>query len=396
MKIEKCKWKYDKQAPVMFMIDDLANKYIKLSNNKIYGGDWGAKCFQKDSFWDILNENILKKFPYVKTTMFLVVGKRSPIILKGNEFYSETIDGSSEFSDFINELSSKDNIELAYHGYTHGIATQNIDEFREEWETFHTLDEAIDTIEIGKKLFEKVTNKVFLGGKYCGYKFNEFSDKSIVKSGFQWWCRHWDAELFYSNRENLSFELEEFEGVVDIPSTIDGSFYSLRNISKIFSKKYLKALLMFIGKGITLEKQIKFLADNKYIISIQEHTSPYRVDKKIQYPNIVSDKENLNYIFKYLQKYNLWYATGSEIAQYYKAYSNTNVRIIENKLLVESSESYDQVDLTIKINCTGASEIILYNDNETIKLSKHDDDFIGEVTVSNKNEYTIKVIANKE
>ncbi|WP_164907541.1 hypothetical protein [Clostridium septicum] len=49
MIINKCKWKYDAQSPVMFMIDDLANKYIYLekNNENARGCDWGAKCFQK-------------------------------------------------------------------------------------------------------------------------------------------------------------------------------------------------------------------------------------------------------------------------------------------------------------------------------------------------------------
>ncbi|QAS62036.1 DUF2334 domain-containing protein [Clostridium septicum] len=184
----------------------------------------GELSVSKKLFWDILNGEILNKFPNIKTTMFLVVGRREPIINKGHYFYSEAMNKSDEFIDFIKYLANKPNVELAYHGYSHGICSDDIYKFKEEWETFDNLEEAINSINKGKELFKEVTGKDFTGGKYCGYKYKEFSDKSIAYSDFLWWCRHWDGDLFFNNRDELSFELEEFDNVVDIPSTIDGSF----------------------------------------------------------------------------------------------------------------------------------------------------------------------------
>lgn len=397
MKISKCKYKYNKQAPVMFMIDDLANKYINLKNNSLIGQDWGGKAFEKNSFWDILNKEILCKFPYVKITMFLVTGRRVPIIINGNNFYSGTIEESETFIAFLNELNKKNNIELAYHGYEHGVPSDNIYKFKEEWEVFKSLDEAIETIEKGKNLFEKVTGSNFVGGKYCGYKFNEFSDKSIVKTNFKWWCRHWDGELFYCNNDKLSFELEEFDGVVDIPSNIDGSLYSVKNYKKIFTKKYLKSIYLLLKKRITLEKQLEFLIKNRYVISIQEHTSPYRVDDRIQYPNIVSDKENLTYIFNYLKKYDLWYATGTEIAEYYNAFIYSNLEIENNKLKITCNKIINESELTVEFEDENAIEIILYNEEEKVKLKKvNNEKFIGEIKIKRNNEYKIDIVYSKE
>jgi len=39
---------------------------------------------------------------------------------------------------------------------------------------------------------------------------------------------------------------------------------------------------------------------------------------KRQSPNIFDDKESLKAIFKYLKKKNVWYCTGSELAEWIK------------------------------------------------------------------------------
>ena len=254
MKVLKSKWKNAAESPVIFMIDDLANKYINLNDSEknIVGCDWGAKTFEKNSFYSILKKELLDRFPYLKVTMFLVVGRREPIIEKGYNFYSDSIDANDKIRSFIRMLSNNKRIELAYHGYTHGKCHGNdIYAFKEEWEIFKDIDEAIERIQKGKKLYEKVTGNKFLGGKYCGYKYLNFSDKSIAKSDFLWWCRHWDGNLFFDKNDKFSFDLEEFSGVVDIPSTIDGSFYSIKNYKKMFTKKYLKSVYLLLKNRMT-------------------------------------------------------------------------------------------------------------------------------------------------
>lgn len=76
------------------------------------------------------------------------------------------------------------------------------------------------------------------GGKYCGYRSNSFSDESIDKSGFLWWCRYWQpgaVEIHLSNpyetgvdQDPLTAYLPKFFGdnnVVDIPSTLNSAQY---------------------------------------------------------------------------------------------------------------------------------------------------------------------------
>lgn len=381
MKISKSKWKYGAKAPVMFMIDDLCNKYMTDKRDGNYvGADWGGKGIKKDSFWDFLSEKILNQFPYVKVTIFIVVGRRESISKTGKSSYSEAIDQNEDFMELIDLLSKNNNVELAYHGLTHGKETEQ-NQFIQEWKMYETLEEAIDTTNQGKQIYRDMTKEDFRGGKYCGYEYNEISDESICKTGFKWWCRHWEGGSFYNrSQKHYSFELEEFNGVVDIPTTVDGSLFSLKCWRGIFSRGYVKAIYYKLFKKITIENIINYLIENQYVISIQEHTSPHREDRKIQYPNIVSDKENLIYLFEYLQNFDLWYATGSEIEKYYRVYMNTEIKYkLDCIVVVCESIEFENEQLTIRIEQDLAKEITLKNDREEIVLRKNYNSFFGEV-----------------
>ena len=50
-----------------------------------------------------------------------------------------------------------------------------------------------------------------------------------------------------------------------------------------------------------------------------------REDNKHQKPNLVDDIVAIRYLLRYLKKYDLWYATGHEIAKYWKTYQGTDV-----------------------------------------------------------------------
>lgn len=337
MKIEITKWRYNALSPVMFMIDDLANISIKKqndSNDILIGEDWGHYTTQKNSMWDFLNQELYRYYPHIKTTFFLVVGKREPMV-KGEKYtYADSID-DLDFVNFLKYLNSKENIEIAYHGTTHGKCGKQLKDFKQEWESFSSLDEAISTIETGRNLYFKLTNTNFNGGKYCGYKKGKYGDESINKTNFTWWCRDWEGNNSLDN-DTKSCDIEYFDNVIDIPSTVDGSFLSLK--VPMFKKKYLKAIYMFFRYGFTLEKQINKLLDNNQVISIQEHSSPYRTDNIIQYPNIVSDMKNLKYIFSFLEDKDVWYATGSEIADYFSLYKNCEIIIKDNYFLFHTTK----------------------------------------------------------
>lgn len=335
MQVEKCKWKYGKQAPVMLMIDDFANKYMTDKENGEYiGADWGGKCKGKYSLYQYLEKNLFQDFPYLKVTMFLVVGRREKFIANGKPSFSESVAYNKEFSDFLAEIAGDERFEIAYHGYTHGKIIEKY--LTQEWLTFATLEEACETIKKAQELYYSVTGKHFYGGKYCGYEFNEFSDTSIAKTGFEWWCRHGDGIVLFKKATGVeNLELEAFRGgVVDIPTTVDGSLFSLRDIRGIGNRGYLKAIYYLLKYRITIEQILDRLVQNGQIINIQEHSSPIREDEKHQRPNIVDDITSIRYMLRYLKKYDLWYATGHEIAEYWKTYQNTSVSVENDQVIV--------------------------------------------------------------
>jgi len=356
--IEISKWKFNSNSPVMFMIDDIANVSIKnkINTDLQIGEDWGQYGTDENSMWDFLNKNLYILYPHIKTTFFLVTDKRSPQTSTTKYSYSEAIDKDEKFINFLNLLHNNKNIELAYHGTTHGIA--ELTNLKQEWNTYKSLDHAIETIEYGKELYKKVLGKYPLGGKYCGYEKGNYGDSSINKTNFLWWCRDWDAELESNkNKNDLSYELEYFNNTIDIPSNVDGSFLSIYKPQ--FSKKYLRTVYKYFKKN-TLEKQIDALYNAKQIISIQEHSSPYRTDGKIQYPNIVSDIKNLQYIFKLLNKLDVWYATGTEIAEYFE--------IFKNIVIKENPKGFKFLNNSEKIIKKGTIVTIIFHQTSKIKV----------------------------
>jgi len=355
MKVYKCKWKNGADSPVMFMIDDLANVWLDANGNGVcdIGEDWGHMADKPNSMWDFLCKNILDRFTEVKVTFFLVVGERASILRYKKYTYCRDILVDEKFLSFLRELDKNPRVEIAYHGLTHGLPGDETKDFVQEWQTFKTLDEAIETIEKGKEIFYKALGRYPKGGKYPGYAYNHFSDESIIKTGFEWWCRHNDVwiEENKGDIKNYSYELEYFGGVVDIPTTIDGSYYSMKVPQYAFTKKYIKSLVYKILKGKSLEGLIKERISKQQIISIQEHTSPVRTDGRIQYPNIVTDIHNLQYIFRYLRRYHVWYATGSEIARYFKIHEATKIEQIDDKkYLISTAEELVGQEISIKVD----------------------------------------------
>jgi len=321
VEIKIAKWKDNVQSPVLFMIDDIANVLMKQSHSsklKI-GEDWGYATREKNSMWHFLSKNLLDKFPKIKTTFFLVTDVRVSMRIDETYTYAKSIEQDKKFIEFLRYLDNHPMVELAYHGTTHGKAGLTYDDYLQEWEAFSSLNEAVTQIHRGRELFQEVLGHYPSGGKYCGYKAGDFGDESIAKTNFKWWSYGEDYLKWDKNDPNPSytFDLSFNRGVVNIPTTVDSSTLSLRIINKWYKRKYLKSIYYYFIKNMSIEKHLESLYENQEIISIYEHTSPYRTDGVIQYPNIVSDMDNLNYIFSILSKKDVWYVTGEDLANYY-------------------------------------------------------------------------------
>ncbi|MCI3147614.1 hypothetical protein C5137_15580 [Bacillus cereus] len=359
MNIKMAKWLNNADAPVLFMIDDLANVWVDTNKDGklALGGDWGFWKNEEKSSFRYLNEVILNDFPKVKVTFFVPVGTRvgmikNPIL----PFISKKIDADEETKKFFMEIHENPKFEIAYHGTTHGeVGESNLD-FKQEWELFRDVEEAIRVVEHGKGIYKDAIGVNPSGGKYCGYTSNEFSDVSIDKTGFTWWCRYWNRgvedELIPNITGNdtnkiTNFDVKKFgdNKVIDIPSTINGALLNdLLNKNDKSFKGFIKSML----KNLLIKKRMKeldFLLENNLVISIQEHIAPSRDDGRRQGPNIFDDRCSLLYIFNYLKDKNVWYCTGSELAEYVRTRDNCKFKQIDEKSFIIESSGYKSKQL---------------------------------------------------
>ncbi|CAN2048993.1 DUF2334 domain-containing protein [Candidatus Magnetomoraceae bacterium gMMP-1] len=328
--IEKAKWYNFHAAPVVLMIDDLTNTWFHYHNNEKLniGEDWGQKCGDENSAMSFLKHNFLLKWPYVKITLFAVMGKMSSFSNDFNFTNARCFDEDENVMKFYNDLVSDNNIEIAYHGYNHGFVNSE-GKFVQEWKAFKDIATAIAQTHKGINIYRKVFGHKPYGGKYGGYAANQFSDTVIDRSGFMWWCRKWTPRLIGQDYNKNYYEPKYFgkNMLIDIPSTVHG-------------RKWTK-------------KQIDTLIKEKQIISIQEHIAYYRPHTDyIQKPNIIEDIYSLNLLFEYLQKKNIWYATITEIAKYYDTLSKTTFFNINNHgFEILYTGKFDHPVLTLRINC---------------------------------------------
>jgi hypothetical protein len=378
--IKVAKWKENAQAPVVFMIDDIANVLMKKSTSSELqiGEDWGYATRDKNSMWHFLSKNLLEKFPKIKTTFFLVTDVRAGMRMDEKYTYTQAIDKDKKFIEFLKYLDNNPNIELSYHGTSHGKAALKYDDFLQEWETFSSLEEAVSQTNKGKELFKKVLGHYPSGGKYCGYMSGDFGDESIAQTGFKWWSYNYDY-LKWDKKDNnplYTFDLNFNQGVVNIPTTVDASTLSIKMVNKFFKRKYLKSLYYYFVKDMSIESHLESLYTNQEVISIYEHASPYRTDKVIQYPNIVSDIDNLDYLFSILATKDVWYATCDELADYFIDREKIELKVDNNQFELKATLELNS-ELTLVIsNLKEAYSLYDIEHNLLVKSFKKNEHYI--------------------
>lgn len=359
-----CKWKYGADSPVMFMVDDLCNSWVDINGNgKIDPEeDFGAALGKENSSLNFLENKILNKFPEVKVNFYVPVGKRIGMLLSSPiKMYSAPINESQATKDFFKSIHNNKKYELSYHGTTHGKVFEEAKDQKQEWECFASLDEAISTINTGKNIFKEVTGEYPKGGKYCGYIGDKYGDNSINKTNFLWWHRFWNRGIEERYNEEFcgieknpikAYDIVEFgeNRVIDIPSTINGGLFNVS--SKSIVKKIIK-LFLLPYLNYKKRKKIDFLLDNNLVISIQEHICPARDDGKRQTPNIFDDKKSLIKIFNYLKDKNVWYCTGTELAEYY--YLCKNIILLENEKgfyvdITNIKKNIENMEISVRFN----------------------------------------------
>lgn len=375
MQIEQCKWYNNARSPVLFMIDDLANAWVDTSGNGTVdeGEDWGFFKDEERSSFRFLQERILADHPEVKVTFFVPVGERVGMIRNPVcSMYSKPIHADEASRNFFRRVHEHPNFELAYHGTTHGIVGEEAKDFVQEWASFSSLDEALIRIGEGTAIYEDVVGKRPLGGKYCGYTSNEFSDASIDEAGFEWWCRYWNRgradgsdhpSCGQDSDPITNYDVKRFgsTGVIDIPSTVNGGLLNGINRVELSIKGITKRVLK---KPLIRWKlrELDYLLDHRLIISIQEHIAPSRDDGKRQSPNIYDDCNSLNGMFDYLKDKNVWYCTGSELAEYVNLREHVSIVHVHDKIFtLEHEAKFEDQVISLKFNEIKRFTILLPN-----------------------------------
>ncbi len=331
MNIRKALWYGNAISPVMLMIDDLTNAWIDLNGNGKVDPeeDWGYAMDSPGSAFAFLTGEILRDYQEIKVTFFVPLCRAPETMDHGYRIHFGAINESESLVRFFRSIHEHNRYEVAYHGISHGICKTRGTEFIQEWLSYKDIDEALLTISKGKELFKEVMGEYPKGGKYCGYQKNEFSDESIDRSGFLWWCRTCSG-MTVDNGPNPGSEMGFFgdNNVVDVPTTVNGALFNFYkrpfyiNIIKSLLGRKIERKPDVIARG---RNYIDLLLSGRKLISIQEHISPSRTDGKIQKPNIFDDKESLLEILSYLKGKNVWYATGTEVTAYFKAYNTTAI-----------------------------------------------------------------------
>jgi len=366
MNIEVCKWYKNAAAPVIFMIDDLANVWVDTNGNGVIdpGEDWGYAKKERNASFRYFVENFISEYPEIKVVFFVPVGIRAGALENPKIFsVSKSIASDEETMEFFGEIDGNPGYEIAYHGTTHGKVEEESGVFIQEWDTFQSLEQAIEVIEKGKGIYRKVFGRYPEGGKYCGYRKGKYGDESIDKTGFLWWCRYWNRGLLNDKecegKEKVSpltnFDINYFgaNGVVDIPSTISGGMF---NGVLNYNRKSLKGIVKTAIKPWLFRRQyshLEYLVENKLVISIQEHMAFSRFNGMRQSPNIFDDADSLKWIFNYLKNKNVWYCTCTELAKFVISRANVQVRSInQNKFEItyNPDKIYNDTKITLKVS----------------------------------------------
>jgi hypothetical protein len=307
--MEKAKWFYNYNSPVIFGLDDLHNSIYKVEYKFLHPKyDFGYGGLKKNSIFKYFERNLLEKYPEIKYTIFLVFDKHSSLM---SSKYAKNLDiyATNEFKELIRYIITTGN-EIAYHGHHHGLRNATYDKktWCREFDDFTNKEDFFEIIKSDLFKFEEEFGYKIKGGRSPCYMWRDDLIESLINLGFKWWS--FDYKPFVNNIEL------KYKGynIIGMPSNISGGIFNISN-------NYLKDIF----KKFRLLNKIHNMLKNGEVISIAEHFMTSRIDGKRQTPNVYDDINSLDFIFGYLRNKNVWYATFSEVAEYFYDYNHTKI-----------------------------------------------------------------------
>ena len=331
---EKCKYYNNHNTSCSLMIDDIVPVAVCPINDKVINtkNDWGYLMNDTNSLYSYFKENILLKFPKIKGTFFIPISSYKYI--KSNDKFKVYNRGfDKKFVNFIKNIS--ENFDFAFHGTSHGKYIDiNSSKIKDNWKQEFEYLNLKDVKRLNKEItdFERTLNIKLSGGKYPGYKKNQFSEKIIEELNFKWWA---SSSIMINTKGNLNktkyFGLNN--SIVDIPTNLSGDIFNSKFSKKGFIKILKDELKKFFKKKDYHNPKdfILHLYNNKLPITIQEHFQNQRTDGIRQTPNIYDDINSLSLIFELLKDLDIWYSNCSELCHYIDSYNNTIINFKNDK-----------------------------------------------------------------
>lgn len=350
--IKKCLYFNGTQTACSLMIDDLVPVAITPSKeDELWAKyDWGYLMDGKKSLYNYFADNLLKKFPEIKGTIFIPLNSYRYINNRtGYNIYKKKID--EKFIFFLNKLSNK--FDLAFHGTYHGktINTKQSNPIKNNWKAEFEIITLEEIQEIYSEIqdFENKSGFHFLGGKYPAYKKNEHSEQIIETLGFKWWASNCEMINKKTGMNKQSYFGKETK-ILDLPTNLSGDIFNLKY--KINSGFLIKRLFKSLKKkmnGFMPEYYINYLISKRLPITIQEHFQNQGPYGRRQTPNIFDDIMSLEIIFGILRPFDIWYTTCNKLCHYLESYDYTVINQREKNIIeIKYSGRWEKMFLSFK------------------------------------------------
>jgi len=318
--LEKCKYYNDAQTACTLMIDDLVLAAVTMDGIVDPSCDWGYQLNKPNSLYRYINQNLLERYPEIKGTFFIPLKSQHYLdeksgykILKGNY--------NNDFRAFAKEVAN--HFDFAFHGIKHTYYADDQDSKKLKYEFNHLTLDDIPYLRKEIDSFQELTGIEFKGGKFPGYRGNEFAFEIIEKLGFLWWTS-FKGYLNYDQSFCKPRYIGSKHKIIDLPLTFLGDVFNnvlIKNKSKYNFLRQLRAK----RKHLLAEKFLQHLYENRLIITIQEHFQNQTTDGRRQGVNIYDDIESVEKIFEILRGADIWHVTTNELAQYLESFDMTSI-----------------------------------------------------------------------